>query len=670
MRHILVVDDDRFNLTIAEDALSDSYAVSTAGSGEEALLWLESHTTDMILMDIEMKGLNGIETVKLIKEDARWSHIPVIFLTATSKSQVEIECLKTGADDFITKPFVPMVMKSRVDRIMELYELRYGLEKELLKKTRQVEMVTMHSIMSIANTIDAKDKYTSGHSIRVAKCAVAIAKRLGWSEEEQQNLQYVALLHDIGKIGIPDAVLNKPSKLTEEEFAMIKKHPIIGGEILKEIRTIPHVQEGALFHHERYDGKGYPHGLKGRNTPLFARIVCIADTYDAMSTDRVYRKRLPDEQIIAEYEKYKGTQFDPNLTNIFVGMLREGYTVEKGNELEESRSESSILLDSVLKECMEEAANISMTDTLTGLYNRAYAQSHVEELLRSSHSGALFMMDMDDFKHINDVYGHIIGDQILKIYAGVMRKVGTGADILCRVGGDEFIMFNTDVETREAAAKRAKRIIDTLAEDVKELNMLTEVSTSVGIAFSKPGDDFITLYKKADKALYYTKRNGKNSYHFFEDNEEENEDSANNVDISNIRNIMQGRMDFSKGAFHLAYGEFQKVYNFIARYLGRGTQNVQILLMTVKSRRADSPDIAGQEEVMAELEKAISTALRNSDVYTRYSSSQYIVILMDATEENGKKVAERIMDVFHRMQKNDVFMVQSDICKMDSDKTE
>ncbi|MCM1091640.1 MAG: diguanylate cyclase [Butyrivibrio sp.] len=665
MRHILVVDDDKFNLVIATNTLSDGYAVSTAGSGEEALLWLESHSADMILMDIEMKGMNGIETVKLIKEDARWSHIPIIFLTATSESKVESECLQTGADDFITKPFVPMVMKSRVDRIMELYDLRYGLERELLKKTKQVEMVTMHSIMSIANTIDAKDKYTSGHSIRVAKCSMAIARELGWTEEEQQNIQYVALLHDIGKIGIPDAVLNKPSHLTEEEFAMIKKHPVIGGEILKEIHTIPHVREGALFHHERYDGKGYPHGLKGRDIPLFGRIVCIADTYDAMSTDRVYRKRLPDEKIISEYEKYKGTQFDPYLTNLFVRMLKNGYTVDNDNAPETKRSESSILLDSVLKECMEEAANISMTDTLTGLYNKAYAQSHVEELLRSNHGGALFMMDMDDFKRINDVYGHIIGDQVLKIYAGVMRKASTGADILCRVGGDEFIMFNTDVETREAAEERARKIIETLAEDVKELNMLTEVSTSVGIVFAKPEDDFVSLCKKADKALYFTKRNGKNSYHFFEDHEKEQEDSANNVDINNIRNIIQGRMDFSKGAFHLAYGEFQKVYNFIARYMGRGTQDVQIVLMTVKSRKMYLSEFSGQEEVMAELEKAISTTLRSSDVYTRYSSSQYIVILMDANEENGKMVAERILTSFHKMQKNDAFVVQSDICKMD-----
>lgn len=665
MRHILVVDDDKLSMTIASDALSDGYVVSGVSSGEEALLWLEKHTADMILMDIEMKGMNGIETARLIKEDIRWKQIPIIFLTATADSQVEVKCLQAGADDFIMKPFVPMVMRSRVDRSMELYDLRNGLEKELLNKTRQVEMVTMHAIMSIANTIDAKDKYTSGHSVRVAKCARAIAKELGWSEEEQQNIQYVALLHDIGKIGVPDAVLNKPADLTEEEFVMIRRHPVIGGEILKEIRTIPHVQEGALFHHERFDGAGYPYGLKGRDIPLYARIVCIADTYDAMSTDRVYRKKLPDNQIIAEYEEHKGTQFDPNIAKVFIRMLRDGYRVDDKNALIDEGSESNILLNTVLRECMEEAANISMLDSLTGMYNKTYAQNHVEDLISSGHSGALFIMNLDNFKHINDVCGHIIGDQVLKIYAGVMRKVATGADILCRTGGDEFILFNTDVNTREDAAARAGKIIDTLAEDVKELEMPVEVSASVGIVFCRKGDDFVTLYKKADKALYFTKQNGKNSFHFFEDEEAGDEDSANNVDISNIRNIIQGRMDFSKGAFHLAYGEFQKVYNFIARYMGRGTQDVQIVLMTVKGRRGEGTDISGQEEVMAELENAISKALRNSDVYTRYSSSQYIVILMDANEENGKMVADRILETFYKSQKNDAFVVQSDICKMD-----
>lgn len=665
MKHILVTDDDSMNLVMARRALEESYEVSTASSGEEALLWLEENTADMIIMDIKMPGLGGIEVVKLIKEDARWRHIPVIFLTSSTRPEVELECLQTGADDFITKPFVPMVMKSRVDRIMELYELRFGLEKELHKKTEQVEMVTMHSIMSIANTIDAKDKYTSGHSIRVARCAVAIAKRLGWTEEEQKNMQYVALLHDIGKIGVPDTILNKPSTLTEEEFAIIRKHPVIGGEILKEIHTIPHVREGALFHHERYDGTGYPYGLKGKDIPLYARIVCIADSYDTMSMSRVFRQQIAHEDIIREYERCSGAQFDPDLAAVFIQMLKEGYIVDGAPVREELKDTGEILLNSVIRECMEEAANISMTDSLTGLYNKAYAQSHVDELLRSGCAGALFMMDMDDFKHINDVYGHIIGDQVLKIYADVIRKVAGGKDILCRVGGDEFLMFGVDIVSREEASDRAMQVIDFVKADMMGIHMSEDIFASIGIAFSQPGDDFISLYKKADKALYFTKRNGKNSFSFFENEGEEDEDSANNVDISNIQSIITGRMDFSKGAFHLAYGEFQKVYNFIARYVERGDEDALILLLTVKNRRMSLGDLSGQEEVMLELKNAIAGSLRSSDVYTRYSSSQYIVVLMDAVEENGSLIITRIMEQFYKLHKNDAFYVRSDICRLD-----
>lgn len=664
MKRVLVVDDDTMNLILAEDALTGSYEVFTANSGKEALLWLEENTADMIIMDIEMEDINGIDTVKLIKEDARWSHIPVIFLTANTDPKTEISCLKTGADDFITKPFVPMVMKTRVDRIMELYKLRYGLEKELEEKSRQLEMMTMHSIMSIANTIDAKDKYTSGHSTRVAKCSVAIAERLGWSKEELQNLQYVALLHDIGKIGVPDAVLNKPSRLTSDEFDIIKKHPSIGKEILKEIHTIPHVQEGALFHHERFDGNGYPYGLKGTNIPLYARIVCIADAYDAMSTDRVYRKHVSTEKMISEYERCRGSQFDPELTDIFIEMLKEGYAVDDTPLQEEFAETRDLLLDSVLKGYRNEAVNLSMMDFLTGLYNKAYAQIHVEDLLHSGHTGALFMMDLDDFKHINDAYGHIIGDKVLKVFADIMKNAASDNDVLCRVGGDEFIMFNIDMNSREAAAERAEKIINPPEELIAEVPMFKDFLSSIGIAFAQKGDDFLSLFKKADKALYFAKRNGKKTYHFFENSDYESEASSYNVDISNIRSIVEGRMDFSKGAFNLAYGEFQKVYNFIVRYMERRTQDTQILLLTVKNQKKEFSDIPHREQAMSELEQAISTSLRNSDVYTRYSSSQYIVILMDISEENGKMVSQRITSSFKKLHPSDAYVVHSEICRI------
>ena len=181
--------------------------------------------------------------------------------------------------------------------------------------------------MAIANTIDAKDAYTAGHSIRVAQCAEAIAQKLGWEKTQMNNIRYIALLHDIGKIDVPDAILNKPAKLSEEEFSIIKKHPVIGNEILNGISMVENIAAGALYHHERYDGKGYPYGLSGEQIPLCARIIGIADAYDAMTSNRVYRSKMTDEMVIHEFKNGRGAQFDPQLTDIFVDMLESGFHI-------------------------------------------------------------------------------------------------------------------------------------------------------------------------------------------------------------------------------------------------------------------------------------------------------------------------------------------------------
>lgn len=329
MKHILVVDDDGMNCILAKHALGNQYRVTTVSAGTEAIAFLKKEIPDLILMDIEMPQMSGLETVSIIKENEEWAQIPIIFLTADSTPETEAQCLSDGADDFIAKPFVPQVMQSRISRILELSELRNGLETKLAEKTKQVELVTLNAIMAIANTIEAKDVYTSGHSNRVARYAVEIARRMGWQEEDVKNLNFMALLHDIGKIGVPDVILNKPHPLNDDEFAIIKKHPAIGGEILKSITAIPDVHIGALYHHERYDGKGYPVGLKGEDIPFEARIIAIADTYDAMASNRAYRHALTEENIITELKKCRGAQLDPAIAQIFIDMLEEGFFWEQ-----------------------------------------------------------------------------------------------------------------------------------------------------------------------------------------------------------------------------------------------------------------------------------------------------------------------------------------------------
>lgn len=194
-------------------------------------------------------------------------------------------------------------------------------KKELAKRKRQMEKVSLQMIQTLSTTIEAKDEYARGHSHRVAEYAALIANEMGWDSEEIMNLKYAAHLHDIGKIGIPDMLLNKPARLTPEEYSVIKEHTVIGAEILKNISLIPHVAEVARSHHEHYDGTGYPDGLAGENIPLSARIVAIADCYDAMNSKRIYRNALPPEKIFKEIENNRGIQFDPELTDIFLNLL-------------------------------------------------------------------------------------------------------------------------------------------------------------------------------------------------------------------------------------------------------------------------------------------------------------------------------------------------------------
>ena len=196
--------------------------------------------------------------------------------------------------------------------------------RSLQKKHEYDRQFIEQTLKLFANTIEAKDVYTRGHSVRVSIYAKEIAKRLGLPEEEQMNIYYISLLHDIGKIGIKDSILTKPGRLDSEEYAIMKSHVIKSGEILSDFLSLPGATEIVRHHHERYDGNGYPDQLKGECIPLFSRIICIADSFDAMTSDRCYRKQLTKEEVIAELKKNSGTQFDPKLVPIMLDMLECG----------------------------------------------------------------------------------------------------------------------------------------------------------------------------------------------------------------------------------------------------------------------------------------------------------------------------------------------------------
>jgi putative two-component system response regulator len=286
-----------------------------------------------------MSGMDGFETLSHLRQkEGEAERIPVIFLTADESSEAESKGLAMGAMDFIKKPFVPEILMLRVSHILELITLQKQLADEVEEKTRENKNLFLHLVESLAVAIDTKDNYTNGHSQRVAEYSKEIAKRAGLPEKDQEEIYIMGLLHDIGKIGVPDAVINKPDTLSEDEYEMIKKHPVMGAHILENIKEDPNLALGAKFHHERYDGTGYPEGLSGNEIAESAKIIAVADAYDAMSSFRSYRSVLSQEKISEEIKKGRGSQFDPRYADIMLEIISEDkdYTLrEKQNEQQE-----------------------------------------------------------------------------------------------------------------------------------------------------------------------------------------------------------------------------------------------------------------------------------------------------------------------------------------------
>lgn len=326
-KRVYIVDDDVINLQVAGKILSSGgIHVTALKSGEALFEQLDKAEVlpDLILLDIKMPGMDGYETIRRLHSlETPSSKIPVIFLTADESDGAEREGLTLGAMDFIRKPFVPEVLLLRVNNLVELVTLQSQLYFEVEQKTRENKNLFLQIVSSLVSAIDTKDEYTKGHSSRVAQYSKMIAKRVGYTEAKQYDIYMMGVLHDVGKIGIPITVLNKKGALTDEEYEQIKSHSIMGASILKNIETNPKFALAAKHHHERYDGTGYPEGLKGDKIPEEARIIAVADAYDAMSSDRSYRMHLPQDEIKLELINGKGTQFDPVFADIMLSIIEE-----------------------------------------------------------------------------------------------------------------------------------------------------------------------------------------------------------------------------------------------------------------------------------------------------------------------------------------------------------
>lgn len=327
---ILAVDDDETNLNRLVTILGSDVKLTCAASGEEGLKYLAANKYNLVLLDINMPNMDGFEVLQRIRERDELKELPVIIMTSDMDPELEAEGFALGATDFIRKPFVPAVIVLRIKRVLQYDYLKKNLQHEVERQTELAESRLLASerlfdetVLALVKAIDAKDKYTSGHSQRVAEYSKSIAARFGYSGDQVQRIYYMGLLHDIGKIGIPLEIINKTSRLTDEEYSTIKSHTVIGANILQTIVEFPELAIGARSHHERYDGRGYPDGLAGERIPESARIIAVADAYDAMTSKRSYRNTLPQEKVRSEIEKGRGLQFDARFAEIMLQMIDE-----------------------------------------------------------------------------------------------------------------------------------------------------------------------------------------------------------------------------------------------------------------------------------------------------------------------------------------------------------
>lgn len=513
---------------------------------------------------------------------------------------------------------------------------------------------------TLALTVEAKDEYTRGHSHRVAEYAALIAKELHWSPEEILNLKYAAHLHDIGKVGIPDTILNKPTRLTPEEYAVTKEHTDIGGEILKNITLLKQSADVARHHHERYDGKGYPDGLKGTDIPLYARIITIADSYDVMNTNHACRNSLPEASIIREFRENSGTQFDPELTEIFLTLLEEHRLdissdyLHPENDLGFTAIENDInrFISNVMT-TMKTHEDSETYDFLTGLPMRSRGEKLVSQFMQK-YDGCLVFIDMDNLKQINDTHGHKAGDRSLKLLGTLLSDMTPDA-VVCRLGGDEFLLFMPNA-TETTITAQIHTLFDKFnAAKAKDIE-IRNASLSAGLCMTTTKDAYEDCYAKADKALYYVKQNGKGSLYFYHQLEQKLiSDSAINKDLTLIARSLRSSGDYS-GALDLDYRQFAKLYEYINQLGIRHQYPGYLVMVTMDTAPEQMTYIENIEEALECMEHSIRQSIRSVDIYTRYSSMQYLIILFKPDENYIPKIMNRIFAEYYKLYKKHNFI--------------
>ncbi|MBH0018391.1 response regulator [Pseudoalteromonas sp. NGC95] len=319
---VLIVDDEPANLKVMREVLGNQYRMSFAKSGDAALALLEKELPKLILLDIMMPGMNGFEVCQRVKNNPKTSHIPIIFVTALGDENDEFKGFELGAVDYITKPISPAIVRARVKTHLSLVQ------------AEQLKQAHVDLVQRLGRAAEYKDTDTGEHIVRMSQYSKVLALALGMDEQSAELLRQAAPMHDVGKIGIPDAILLKPGKLTSEEFEHMKKHAIIGAQILANSSSplLQLAHKLAIEHHEKWDGSGYPNGIKGEEISIEGRIVAVADVFDALTSKRPYKEAWSVEKTVLHMQEQAGAHFDPALIELFVKKLDDILAIKNSNQ--------------------------------------------------------------------------------------------------------------------------------------------------------------------------------------------------------------------------------------------------------------------------------------------------------------------------------------------------
>ncbi|SCJ81397.1 Cyclic di-GMP phosphodiesterase response regulator RpfG [Anaerotruncus sp. 2789STDY5834896] len=545
---ILIVDDSEINRALLADILDENYNVVEAENGAEAITILSKQREDfsLLLLDIMMPEMDGFEVLAYIHK-YRWDDTFAVIMISADDSPTNIKrAYDLGAFDYISRPFDSTIVQRRISNTMLLYARQQRLEKIIVEQFYEQEKNNNLMISILSHIVEFRNGESGLHILRVKSITKYLLEKLvqhtdryPLSKADISLISTASALHDIGKISISDQVLNKPGRLTEFEFEIIKTHSMVGANMLlglpKEQQETPIVKvasEICRWHHERYDGNGYPDGLRGDEIPIAAQVVALADVYDALTSERCYKKAYSHEEAMEMILEGQCGAFNPTLllclqeiTEILKNELMDTSPKQGDKSIQDIRN--SIDYDRLLSHrkhptlpWKQHLPRLLYMDSLTGIYNRRYFD---EQFQSTNDIQAIVVLDVDNFKHINDNYGHGTGDVVLQILAKTILSCIRKTDAVIRYGGDEFVLIFNDIPANafEKKLERIRSFINDLTIDgIPELQLSVSIGGAYGPKTTKK------LFKVADNMMYQSKNKKNRVTVCFLD---ENEDSIDNI---------------------------------------------------------------------------------------------------------------------------------------------